>query len=97
MKKKPGVQDLRGLKQILISQDLDFQKSRCRLKGQVSRWAEEFAISHALLSCCLHLSKNLGNSEKVKYIELSNVIKAKLSWKFAVQIHLDKLCLLHFR
>ena len=35
--KNPGLQDLKffyGLKQTLISQDLDFQKSRCRLKGR---------------------------------------------------------------
>ena len=38
LKKNPGVQDLKffqGLKQTLISQDLDFQKSRFRLKGRL--------------------------------------------------------------
>ena len=38
LEKNPGFQDLKffyGLKQTLISQDLDFQKSRSRLKGRV--------------------------------------------------------------
>ena len=38
LKKKSVLQDLKffqGLKQTLISQDLDFQKSMCRLKGRV--------------------------------------------------------------
>ena len=38
LKKNSGVQDLKffeSLKKTLISQDLDFQKSRCRLKGRV--------------------------------------------------------------
>ena len=39
LKKNSGVQDLKffqGLKQTLNFQDLDFQKSRCRLKGRLS-------------------------------------------------------------
>ena len=38
LEKSPGLQDLKfffGLKQTLISEDLDFQKSRCRLKGRM--------------------------------------------------------------
>ena len=33
LKKKSGVQELKGLKQTLINQDLNFQKSRCRING----------------------------------------------------------------
>ena len=39
LEKNPGLQDLKfflGLKQTFISQDFDFQKSRCRLKGRLS-------------------------------------------------------------
>ena len=39
VKKITGVQDLKffqGLKQTVISQDIDFQKSRCRLKGRLN-------------------------------------------------------------
>ena len=38
LEKNPGLQDLKffyGLKQTLIFQDLDFLKSRCRLKGHL--------------------------------------------------------------
>ena len=37
LKKNPGVQDLKFLTQTLISQVHDFLKSRCRLKGCMSR------------------------------------------------------------
>ena len=37
MKTCQGLQNLNFLNQALISQDLDFQKSRCRLKGQLSK------------------------------------------------------------
>ena len=38
LEKNPGLQDLKffqGLKLTVIFQDLDFQKSRCRLKGRL--------------------------------------------------------------
>jgi hypothetical protein len=46
------VQDLKfckGLKQTLISQDLDFQKSKCRLKGRLhdlAKMGEAHTVGH---------------------------------------------------
>ena len=65
-KKIQALQDLKGLKQTLIFQDLDFQKSRCRLNGRVFK---------SLITGLMHTSYiyrvHSGNQVQCQYFEES--------------------------
>ena len=72
------IQVFSGLKQTLISQDLDFQKSRCRLNGQLSKPLQDY--SNATSQRVWYAQNHIEIEETSRFIDKKGHLSCPLRW-----------------